>query len=176
MLALGYNEYGMKGVHSSRSHLTSPVTQGGDFGYGVTRLMAYFYPKFCRGTHTNCARPNPPTMASNPALFLESQATPLTEAEKKGEARSKWFVDEGMGYYGQHSTKPQTLGYSLADSPVGLLAWVYEKLHEYVVHRISFEMISNTHLAGQIPTPGPTTRSSPGYRSTSSAPPVPPPH
>jgi hypothetical protein len=92
--------------------------------------MAYFYPKSCKATHTNFARPNPPTMASNPALFLESQATPLTEAEKKGEAHSKWFADEGMGYYGQHATKPQTLGYSLADSPVGLLAWVYEKLHE----------------------------------------------
>jgi hypothetical protein len=33
-----------------------------------------------------------------------------------------------MGYYAEQSTKPQTLGYSLADSPVGLLAWIYEKL------------------------------------------------
>jgi len=33
-----------------------------------------------------------------------------------------------MGYFVQQTTKPQTLGYSLADSPVGLLAWVYEKL------------------------------------------------
>ena len=33
-----------------------------------------------------------------------------------------------MGYYAEQTTKPQTLGYSLADSPVGLLAWIYEKL------------------------------------------------
>jgi hypothetical protein len=33
-----------------------------------------------------------------------------------------------MGYFAEQTTKPQTLGYSLADSPVGLLAWVYEKL------------------------------------------------
>jgi len=33
-----------------------------------------------------------------------------------------------MGYYAEQTTKPQTLGFSLADSPVGLLAWIYEKL------------------------------------------------
>jgi len=33
-----------------------------------------------------------------------------------------------MGYYAEQSTKPQTLGYSLADSPVGMMAWIYEKL------------------------------------------------
>ena len=34
----------------------------------------------------------------------------------------------GQGYFWEQSTMPQTLGYSLADSPVGLLAWIYEKL------------------------------------------------
>ena len=43
-------------------------------------------------------------------------------------AVTKKFFDSGMGYYGMQSTKPQTLGFSLADSPVGLLAWIYEKL------------------------------------------------
>lgn len=33
-----------------------------------------------------------------------------------------------MGYFAIQSTRPQTIGYSLADSPVGLLAWIYEKL------------------------------------------------
>ena len=40
----------------------------------------------------------------------------------------KSFFETGMGYYAEQSTKPQTLGYSLADSPVGMLAWIYEKL------------------------------------------------
>ena len=34
----------------------------------------------------------------------------------------------GRGYFEEQSTQPQTIGYSLADSPVGLLAWIYEKL------------------------------------------------
>jgi len=38
------------------------------------------------------------------------------------------FRREGFGYYEEQSTRPQTLGYGLADSPVGLLAWIYEKL------------------------------------------------
>ncbi|EEB89788.1 hypothetical protein MPER_12080, partial [Moniliophthora perniciosa FA553] len=42
--------------------------------------------------------------------------------------RSKWFQDKSMGYFKEQSTQPQTIGYSLADSPVGLLAWIYEKL------------------------------------------------
>ena len=33
-----------------------------------------------------------------------------------------------MGYMRQQSTRPQTLGYGLSDSPVGLLGWIYEKL------------------------------------------------
>ena len=37
-------------------------------------------------------------------------------------------MDEGRGYNIEQSTQPQTLGYSLADSPAGLLGWIYEKL------------------------------------------------
>jgi len=42
--------------------------------------------------------------------------------------RTMWFQTKGKGYLTEQSTQPQTLGYSLADSPVGLLAWIYEKL------------------------------------------------
>ena len=48
--------------------------------------------------------------------------------EKQALAATKSFVETGMGYYAVQTTKPQTLGYSLADSPVGMLAWIYEKL------------------------------------------------
>lgn len=57
--------------------------------------------------------------------------TPYSERDKAGLARTAWFVNEGTGYRHTQSTKPQTLGYSLADSPVGLLAWIYEKLHDW---------------------------------------------
>lgn len=36
-----------------------------------------------------------------------------------------------MGYFHAQSTKPQTIGYALADSPVALLTWIYEKLHDW---------------------------------------------
>jgi hypothetical protein len=42
--------------------------------------------------------------------------------------RTNWFNSQGSGYFSAHTTQPQTLGYSLADSPVGLLGWIYEKL------------------------------------------------
>jgi hypothetical protein len=40
----------------------------------------------------------------------------------------EWFRKEGRGYFEEQSSQPQTLGYGLADSPVGLLGWIYEKL------------------------------------------------
>lgn len=45
--------------------------------------------------------------------------------------RTEWFFKEGFGYNLEQSTKPQTLGYGLADSPVACLAWIYEKLHDW---------------------------------------------
>lgn len=52
----------------------------------------------------------------------------LTPGEKAGLERTQWFQKMGRGYFMEQSTQPQTLGYSLADSPSGLLAWIYEKL------------------------------------------------
>jgi len=59
---------------------------------------------------------------------LKCLFTPYTSREKQTFALTKSFTQTGMGYFVQQTTKPQTLGYSLADAPVGLLAWVYEKL------------------------------------------------
>jgi len=60
--------------------------------------------------------------------YLKCLITPYTSREVQALAASKRFFETGMGYYAEQSTRPQTLAYSLADSPVGLLAWVYEKL------------------------------------------------
>ncbi len=54
--------------------------------------------------------------------------TSFTSSEREAAAASQNFLKNGMGYFAEQSTKPQTLGFSLADSPVGLLAWIYEKL------------------------------------------------
>ncbi|KAJ6534464.1 Alpha/Beta hydrolase protein [Mycena vulgaris] len=64
---------------------------------------------------------------ARPADHSESNAE-LTPKEQAALARNQLFRCRGSGYSGQHSTRPQTLGYALADSPVGLLAWIYEKL------------------------------------------------
>jgi len=117
MLALGYNEY---------------VVQGGDWGYAIARILAINYgPKHVKAHHINMAAPAEPTAVTHPALYAKIQTTPLSDTEKAGLERSKWFQEEGNGYFKEQSTKPQTVGYSMADSPVGLLAWIYEKLHDW---------------------------------------------
>jgi hypothetical protein len=61
-------------------------------------------------------------------LYLSHLFAKLSPVEKAGLERTQWFRTKGLGYQIEQSTQPQTLGYSLADSPVGLLAWIYEKL------------------------------------------------
>ncbi|KAK6386221.1 hypothetical protein LTS17_001796 [Exophiala oligosperma] len=116
MLRLGYGEY---------------VTQGGDWGYYITRAMSLLYPEHCKATHVNMDQGNAPGWTSHPSLALQHAVTPYTDADKKGMARTKWFTEQGSGYRALQSTKPQTLGYAVADSPVALLAWIYEKLHDW---------------------------------------------
>ncbi|EMD33630.1 hypothetical protein CERSUDRAFT_117746 [Gelatoporia subvermispora B] len=117
MLALGYTEF---------------VVQGGDWGRYIGQRLAYAYGnKSVKAWHTNYPRANPPTLRSNPLSYITSIVTPTTAFERAGIERGKWFQKYGRGYFEEQSTRPQTLGYSLADSPVGLLAWIYEKLVEW---------------------------------------------
>lgn len=64
-------------------------------------------------------------------LYVQHAVTPYSARDREGFARSKWFLEEGAGYRLEQSTKPQTLGYGLTDSPVALLSWIYEKLHDW---------------------------------------------
>ncbi|KEF60837.1 microsomal epoxide hydrolase [Exophiala aquamarina CBS 119918] len=116
MLRLGYEQY---------------VVQGGDLGYAVSRLLAMKYPESVKGQLINLAVPSEPTITSHPALFQQVQSTPLTEWEMAGIARTEWFSVEGAGYNKLQQTKPQTLAYAMAANPVGLLAWIYDKLHDW---------------------------------------------
>ena len=69
-----------------------------------------------------------PTWTSHPLLALRQSLTPFSQHELNGLKRSRWFRYEGSGYFQEHSTKPQTIGYALSDSPAALLAWIFEKL------------------------------------------------
>lgn len=73
----------------------------------------------------------PPKFSTSPWLYLTHLITPYTKREKEAWARSQGFRSKGSGYSHEQATRPQTLGYSLTDSPVGLLAWIYEKLVEW---------------------------------------------
>ncbi|PBK90355.1 alpha/beta-hydrolase [Armillaria gallica] len=113
MVALGYNEY---------------ITQGGDWGGLITRKIASLYGgEHSKALHTNTPTGRRPTIYE-PILLLQHLVTPYTETEKAGLKWSQWFRTKGEGYLIEHATQPQTMGYSLTDSPVGLLAWIFEKL------------------------------------------------
>lgn len=97
----------------------------------ITRAMGLIYPQHVRASHINLVRAHRPSFLRNPLLALQHALSPYSDRDRVGFARTKWFLEEGAGYRSQQATKPQTLGYALADSPVGLLAWIYEKLHDW---------------------------------------------
>ena len=68
------------------------------------------------------------TFWKSPIRFIKFLITPFTPSEREGLANFIAFQAQGDGYMKVQSTRPQTLGYGLADSPVGMLAWIYEKL------------------------------------------------
>lgn len=97
----------------------------------ITRIMGLLYPQHVMASHINMVRGHAPKFLSNPILATKHALSPYTQREKDGHARTDWFVKEGSAYRKEQESKPQTLGYALADSPVGLLAWIYEKLHDW---------------------------------------------
>jgi len=94
------------------------VAQGGDWGSVVTTSIGVQAPPGCKGIHINMpiARPTP-----------EDMAAPAPD-EQRALAAMKHYQDWDSGYSTQQRTRPQTIGYSLVDSPVGLAAWIYEKM------------------------------------------------
>lgn len=91
--------------------------QGGDWGAAVTTAIAIQDPEHCHGIHLNMptVRPDPETMND------------LTLREKDALAGLQHYRDWDSGYSKQQSTRPQTLGYGLVDSPAAQAAWILEK-------------------------------------------------
>ena len=106
MARLGYEQY---------------VAQGGDWGAAVTTQIGVQNRGRCRGIHLNMPLGIPrPDAAKNP-----------TPAEAKALALRKHYSQTESGYAVLQSTKPQTLGYSLTDSPAGQAAWILEKFRSW---------------------------------------------
>lgn len=109
MQGLGYQRFG---------------AQGGDIGAGVSTWLARRFPRDVVGIHLNYIpggfRPH-----------VDEQTAPLTDEERAFQATAAaWYAEEGA-YAALQGTKPQTLAYSLADSPVGLAAWISEKFRSW---------------------------------------------
>ncbi|CAG8165845.1 unnamed protein product [Penicillium salamii] len=109
------------------------VTQGGDFGSFITRSIAIQYPDSVRAQHLNMFPVPPPTLSSGPVAYIRwcLSAFTYTDFEHKALQIRRNFEKDQSGYLEQQRTRPQTLGFALGDSPIGLLAWFVEKIHDW---------------------------------------------
>jgi pimeloyl-ACP methyl ester carboxylesterase len=116
------------------------VAQGGDWGAGVTSWMAKRRPSGLVAIHLNLPILFPPPPPPPGGYTAEEQQT-LAQLDKYG--------SDGVAYASIQGTRPQTVGYGLADSPIGQAMWMYEKLHEWSDNR-SGEDISLDHMLDDI--------------------------
>ena len=92
------------------------VAQGGDWGSVVTLALATQRPAGLAGIHLNMLAAMPETLDPEPDA-----------EEQEAIAAARHYAQVEAAYARQQATRPQTLGYALADSPAGQAAWIYEK-------------------------------------------------
>src|SRR5262245_28999988 len=100
------------------------VAQGGDWGNAVSEIMALQQPPGLLGIHTNMAATVPADISKALAAGAPAPAG-LSADEKFAYDQLQDFYQHGLGYALEMSNRPQTL-YALADSPVGLAAWILD--------------------------------------------------
>jgi pimeloyl-ACP methyl ester carboxylesterase len=106
------------------------LSQGGDWGAVVSDKLAAQAPAGLAGIHVNMPATVPPEIAK--ALLLGGPPPAgLSPEEKRAYEGMDALNKTGSGYALMMVTRPQTLGYSLADSPVGLAAWFYDKFADW---------------------------------------------
>ena len=122
MLALGYDRY---------------FAQGGDWGSGVTLEIARQNLGACAAIHSNMvlAMPDPATLGD------------MSDLEKRAAARMQYYQAKESGYSAIQKTRPQTIGYALADSAVGQMAWILEKFRNWSDCDDAFSGFSRDALA-----------------------------
>ena len=91
------------------------IAQGGDFGGTISTWLAYDFAKNLLGIHINI-------------LITRHPDGPQTSEEKEWQDRFRKEQRIEDGYRTQQATKPQTLSYAMMDSPVGVAAWIIEKM------------------------------------------------
>jgi pimeloyl-ACP methyl ester carboxylesterase len=105
MARLGYGRYG---------------AQGGDWGASVTTSIGQQDPEHCVGIHLNMV-----------IAFPDGDLGEPTEREQSALASLAHYQQQESGYSTQQSTRPQTLGYGLVDSPAAQAAWIVEKFYAW---------------------------------------------
>ena len=96
---------------------TRYVAQGGDVGAAVTDAMGRQGPEGLLGIHVNLLAL---------AIGLKDQLPAESEQERAAHQALETFTTDGFGYFLEQTTRPQTIGYSLLDSPIGLAAWMLD--------------------------------------------------
>ena len=94
------------------------LAQGGDWGATIANWIGYDHSKSCKAIHINC-------------LTMRHPDGPQSKQEEEWQQR--FNKDQVMqdGYRTQQATKPQTLSYGMMDSPVGIAAWIIEKMYSW---------------------------------------------
>ncbi len=94
------------------------MAQGGDWGATIANWIGYDHSKTCKAIHINC---------------LTMRHPEGTKTKEEEEWQKRFDKDQVMqdGYRTQQATKPQTLSYAMMDSPVGVAAWIIEKMYSW---------------------------------------------
>jgi pimeloyl-ACP methyl ester carboxylesterase len=143
MARLGYGRYG---------------AQGSDWGTSISASIGQQDPGHVAGIHLT-----PPLAPPDPATFPD-----LTEAERSALASLEHGREWESGYSQEQATRPQTIGYALVDSPVGLCAWIVEKFWAWTDcdghprTRSPVTSCSTTSCSIGFPEPAPPPRASTG--------------
>jgi len=94
------------------------LAQGGDWGATIANWIGYDHSKTCKAIHINCLTMRHPEGTKN---------------KEEEEWQKRFDKDQVMqdGYRTQQATRPQTLSYGMMDSPVGIAAWIIEKMYSW---------------------------------------------
>lgn len=96
------------------------LAHGGDWGGVITTVLGGRFPEHVLGIHTTTAQ-------APPGMTMEG----LSAQERSWAEETEHFWRYRAAYAKQQATRPQTIGYALVDSPVGLLAWILDKFAEW---------------------------------------------
>lgn len=122
MRRLGYDSY---------------VSQGGDWGAIISDALGRLAPNGLRGIHVNRVERGTtfPPEVSKALRNGDPAPKQLNEEQQEVFNQARDFLNNGFGYAAIMGTRPQTVGYGLSDSPMGLAAWAYDKFADWVLTR-----------------------------------------